>query len=554
MDRPPFEGIRVSTAWRQTWRNVRWLLCAPVVVALWACADHRLAVPAAAPSVVDVRSFRQDVNHKLDVIFMIDDSSSMAPLQTKLADQLPTFMDKLVDPSTGQLPDLHVGVISSSQGAGAWSDVNSCEPGYPGDDGGKFQQGPGGIGSGACPDLHAGERYLKTGDGTANNPPNFDGDIRPLFKCMALLGQTGCGFESQFKSTLRALQKADMSADQDADNGGFLRKDAILAVVMVTNEDDCSVADNSLLLTPAVNSAADASGLGALWSYRCNEFGHLCDGNPPPHGYDFNSMSFNLPDGTMSSPNASGTGGVVLHNCVSAEDNGKTESIIVPEGKDQGKPDPTMGHLWPTVDLFTQYVKSLKTNEDDILVAAITGPVESMGATYRVVPYQNANGETDPNIDHSCVFPTTAGGPPEYGDPAVRIAQWVANFGNNGALYPICADTFAKAMNGIADKIHQKLGASCLSTNIATRQDGTHICDVSENVTNTDTNKTESRALSECSTSLDNTPCYRLIDNAPDCVQQADVTTLFQVCVNSTCTPASNSNESRNASVSCALK
>ena len=551
MDRPPFDGIRVSAAWRR----LRWVLIAPVVVGLWACADHRLAAPSPAPSVIDVRSFRQNVNHKLDIIFMIDDSSSMAPLQAKLAAQLPTFMDKLVDQTTGQLPDLHVGVISSSQGAGAWSDVNSCKPGNPGDDGGRFQQGPGGVGSGACPALHAGERYLKTGDGTADNPSNFDGDIRPLFQCMALLGQGGCGFESQFKSTLTALQKAALPADKDADNGGFLRDDALLAIVMVTNEDDCSVADDSLLLTPAVNSAADATGLGALWSYRCNEFGHLCDGTPPPHGYDFSTKSFDLPDGKMSSPDMPGTGGVVLHHCVSAEDSGpRTDPLVtIPEGEHKGDPDPTMGHLWPTVDLFTRYVKSLKSDEDDILVAAITGPVEEMGAKYRVVPYDNANGETDPNIDHSCVFPAPNGGPPEYGDPAVRIAQWVSGFGANGAIYPICADTFATAMNGIAEKLHQKLGASCLSSNIATKQDGGHICNVIQTTTDMDTKKTMSQTLDECSTALDHTPCYRLIAGASDC-KNPDASTLFQICANSTCTPTTTSNESRDASVSCALK
>src|SRR5205085_370199 len=111
------------------------------------------------------------------------------------------------------------------------------------------------------------------------------------------------------------------------DNGGFLRDNAALAIVMVTNEDDCSVRSDSLLLSPTVNSVTDLSGLGALQSYRCNEFGHLCDGVPPPH--DPPPMS-----------------GVTLKNCVSAEDNGKTDDQVVDP---QGNHDPTHGHLWPTV-------------------------------------------------------------------------------------------------------------------------------------------------------------------------------------------------------------
>src|SRR3569623_844094 len=424
----------------------------------------------------------------------------------------------------------------------------------PGDDQGKFQQGPGGPNSGACPKLHAGEKYLKTGDGTPDNPPNFDGDIGSLFQCMALLGQSGCGVERQFKSSLTALEKARQPLDKDPDNGGFLRDEALLAVVMVTNEDDCSVENDSLLLPPSVNSAKDVSGLGAFWSYRCNEFGHVCDGAAPPHGYDLNSMSFDLPAGTLASPYSTATGGVLLHHCVSAEDTGpKTESLLIPAGDHEGQPDPTKGHLWPTVDQFTQYVKSLKQSEDDILIAAITGPVEAMGAEYRVVPHENANGEMDPYISPSCVIASPTGGEPESGDPAVRIAQWVSNFAGNGVMFPISADSFGPAMTVIADKLNQKLGASCLGTNLATKQDGTHICAVSENITNADTKETMSRQLDECSSSLDNAPCYRLIPGAPDC-PRPDTSTLFQICANSTCTPSNTSNESRDASVSCVLK
>jgi hypothetical protein len=370
---------------------------------------------------------------------------------------------------------------------------------------------------------------------------------------MALLGQGGCGFESQFKSTWAALEKARRTADEDPDNGGFLRKDALLAIVMMTNEDDCSVRDDSLLLTPSVNSATDRSGVGALQSYRCNEFGHLCDGKRVPHGYDFSTMSFDLPPGTVSTPAAPGSGGVVLHNCVSAEDMGPTETLIIPAGDHQGEPDPSMGHLWPTVDVFTRYVKGLKDDQEDILVAAIAGPVEAMGATYRVVPFPNANGEPDPMVDHSCVQPAPNGGDPEFGDPAVRIAQWVANFGPNGVFYPICADDFSKAMNGIADKIHQKLGASCLGANIASKPGGGHQCVVSETTTDMNGQPTGSRPLQECSPAMDNTPCYRLIANDPSCTR-ADSPTLFRICENQDCGPVSNSNESKNADVSCLLE
>ena len=370
--------------------------------------------------------------NKLDILFMVDNSSSMAPLQAKMQAQIPAFINALANPTTGQLPQLHVAVISSSMGAGAWANVNQCGSGsHPGDDRGYFQQGPGGAGSGSCPMLNAGATFLDTGDGLMTRP-NFTGDIRDALKCTANLGDTGCGFESQFASTYYALYYARQTVALSPENGGFLRPDARLAIVMLTNEDDCSVAANSLLLDPAVNSVSDPAGLGALASYRCNEFGHLCDGQAPPH-------------------NAPAAGGVTLNNCVSAENMGKTDSFIVDPN---GQPDPTSGHLWPTVRDFAEYIRAFKDNPNDIFVAAIAGPP----TPYHVSPMVSvatSPSETVPVIDHSCSDPIGGG----FADPAVRIKQWVDTFGANGAFFPICAGDFQMTMIGIGAAIQSRLGS-----------------------------------------------------------------------------------------------
>ena len=57
----------------------------------------------------------------------------------------------------------------------------------------------------------------------------------------------------------------------------FCVPDATLAVVLITNEDDCSVPDDSDLIDPSQKLMSDP--LGPFWSFRCNEFGHLCNIN-----------------------------------------------------------------------------------------------------------------------------------------------------------------------------------------------------------------------------------------------------------------------------------
>ena len=553
--------------WMPRWRHLRWVACAAVVPALWACNSRRLATPTPLPTVVDARSFKQTVNHQLDLLVMVDNSSSMNPLQAKMSDQLPNFLSALKDPNSGQYPDLHVAVVSSSFGGGAWLNVNQCGSGsHPGDDQGNFQQGPGGAGAGQCSMLHSGETYLKNGDGTSMNPPNFDGDIGKAFQCIALLGDSGCGFESQFESVYYALAKANLQAgtpQQDGDgvhdshNGGFLRPNAVLAVVMLTNEDDCSVRGDSLLLDPGVNSAMDPLGLGALQSYRCNEFGHLCDGpdgknQPPPHGYNFQTNMFDLGTGTFRTPNGPGQGGVMLTNCVSEEGNGKTDSMV----KDpNGHGDPTNGHLWPTVKMFSDAIKSIKNNPDDVLVAAIAGPtVDNDGnSLYRVFAQSNpaANDENDPVVDHSCVQATTDTGKPEYADPGVRIKEWTDSFGTNGVFYPICANDFSSAMKGIAMRINQKLGASCVSTHIA-KMMGTnkHNCTVTQKITDS-SGKVTTAGLDECNDPTgSNAPCFLLTEMSNACTDPT-AQTLFKVCSTPGCMTPSQSSDSKDATIAC---
>ena len=109
---------------------------------------------------------------------------------------------------------------------------------------------------------------------------NYDGDISDAFSCIAALGDKGCGFEGQLKSVRWSLDPVNPPRG----NEGFLREDATLAVVLITNEDDCSVPDDSDLADPTQTRMADP--LGPFQSFRCNEFGHLCNINgtmqPPP--------------------------------------------------------------------------------------------------------------------------------------------------------------------------------------------------------------------------------------------------------------------------------
>lgn len=135
-------------------------------------------------------TFPDPPNRDVDMLFMVDNSNSMAPLQTKLAQQLPAFMNVLKGLRGGQ-PNLHVAVISSSLGAGQYPMVPGCAR-PTGDQEGFFQHAL------SCTGLPADQTYLSSTSVPSTGPRayvnNFTGDIADLFSCIALLGQSGCGF------------------------------------------------------------------------------------------------------------------------------------------------------------------------------------------------------------------------------------------------------------------------------------------------------------------------------------------------------------------------
>ena len=59
-------------------------------------------------------------------------------------------------------------------------------------------------------------------------------------------------------------------------NAGFLRQDAQLAIVVLSDEDDCSAPPSTVLYSLNGGHQNLTNSLGPIANYRCNEFGHLC--------------------------------------------------------------------------------------------------------------------------------------------------------------------------------------------------------------------------------------------------------------------------------------
>jgi hypothetical protein len=335
----------------------------------------------------------------VDILFLIDDSSSMQPSQMNLERNFPAFIRSL-EGLPGGLPDLHLAVVSSDMGAGDGSISGCAGEGK----GGIFRYSP----RGACTatNLAAGATYISNIAGTAN----YTGNLEDVFTCIAALGDSGCGFEQQLRAIVRALGADGRAAP--AENQGFLRPDAYLFIVMLTNEDDCSTPPGSLLFDIASNLTL-AAPLGPPSNFRCNEFGHLCTGGKPPR---------RAPTGNVMDT-------VTLSDCVPAEANGM---------------------LTPIATLLAQ-IRALKADPDhEIVVSAITGPT----TPYQVHWKNPSTIDTGPwpEITHSCTATDTS-----FADPAVRIGAFVDAFGTNGIKLSICDNSYAPALQIIGERVGQTI-------------------------------------------------------------------------------------------------
>lgn len=194
------------------------------------------------------------LNRDLDILFVIDDSGSMGEEQISLATNFHRFI-AVLENIEGGLPNLHIGVVSTDVGAGPYG-ISGCSG--SGDDG-MLLATPSDTCEGPT------DAYIEDIAVPGDRQRNYAGSLADTFACIAQLGTRGCGFEQPLESMRRAL---------DGRNPGFLRPDAFLLVVLISDEDDCSATDPSLF------DPADGS-LGALSSFRCFEQGVRCDLDAP---------------------------------------------------------------------------------------------------------------------------------------------------------------------------------------------------------------------------------------------------------------------------------
>jgi len=208
----------------------------------------------------------------VDILFVVENAGGVTEEEWSLWAELPRFMDILMTGDfdqdgdghgDGEIDDedfpavtsLQIGMVSTDMGTGGFTGPTCARADF-GDDG--ILQSRGRTDLDGC--LANYPRFLSW----RPTPPLSSSEFARDVGCVLIgLGTDGCGFEQQLEATLKAISPSgptsytaddfvpptffrNTSGHADTSNDGFLREDSLLAVVMLTGEDDCSASDPEL--------------------------------------------------------------------------------------------------------------------------------------------------------------------------------------------------------------------------------------------------------------------------------------------------------------------
>ncbi len=420
------------------------------------CLDHPLKEVQYDKVTEDEKDFPIAVNKDVDILFVIDNSGSMAEEQALLSANFAAFIDVLEAPDVKA--NYRIGITTTDAGnprcpsaqfrpEGGALVLSSCVDRVAQNE---FDFGDEDF-SFACDDFcskaDADVKVKPTtvgGDSTESKPrrwlesiegqPNVEGfdSMVEAFQCYGPQGVAGCGFESHLESMYLSLAAA---SDPSSNNYGFIRDSAILSVVVISDETDCSFSPaakeifttNKVFWDDPANDPAPSSAM-------CWNAGVSCEGTGPTYT-DCHSENYDL----KGNPGAA-----------------DADAVLQPVAKYVS---------------FVQSIEEQKRKVDktqEVLVSMIAGVPKGYEAGDANAVYEDssdADFQAAFGIGPGCILPS---GDPDVPDqtavPPVREREFAEAFqvDEERNLYSICQPDYRAALDAIAKKIRDQFKPACM--------------------------------------------------------------------------------------------
>lgn len=483
--------------------------------AMVACIDRPVSTVKPRTQSGVSEEIRNEAIDKVDLLLEVDNSGSMRENQTNIMAQFEPLINRLVNPPDANMDgrpdyppvkDLHVGVISSDLGTPG-ANIIGCSNSDLGDDGllNPIRQGqalqdhlpwaprrgeaaPAGFRPDSCRDPNQFPAFITFCSGAAGPECDAPGSTRDSnefvtnFRCNAGLYVNGCGLEQQLEAVWRAIvwHNPRNTAGNTDPNAGFLREDALLAILMLTDEEDMSVRDCRFARGAECTDALDVfQPMSTAWgSANLNLRSYLyTPGSPqdptwPLERYvnprDANAGWLALKPGHPERVVFAAITGVPL-NIPTTMEAGETR---IQWDRLLGAPDPA----------DRENFNGRNTEEMAINEMSAEGPIsmrvanQDPNCSERTVPACRREGS-----EYNAARPPCTTMDQYYAWPARRVVEIARRFDesplcnggpcHNGVVTSICSGDYGAAMRTIVEKIQARLGGRCLPRVLQTTPD-----------------------------------------------------------------------------------
>jgi len=392
------------------------------------------------------------VNRDVDVLFVIDNSGSMGEEQELLATSFSSFIAVLEREDVQA--NYRIGITTTDNG-NPWCSGTTPEGGalrfssclgrlsefvFPGFDPPADERS---ACTNVCPEEWASidttpttteyendpwpRPWIESIEGGTNLPAGLT--VVQALQCISPQGINGCGFESHLESMYKALKRA---MDADEASYGFLRQNAILAVIVLTDEVDCSHRnEHQIIFMPDGNRV--------FWS-------------DPDAAYPTSAVCWNAGVSCMGGP---GTYDDCYFQDKDEDGNSTSEANAVLH--------PISRYVGLLQDFENQ--KKMRNPGQEVLVSIIGGVPEGYVDGQDLV-YQDSTDpafQDDYGIGPGCQSSKTMAVPP------VRIREFAEQFmvGGERNLLSVCASDYSTALRTIAERIADQIRPACMPVCVA---------------------------------------------------------------------------------------
>lgn len=495
------------------------LLALSIMLAPTACNDHPLKAVEMQIQQENDDTVAVSVNRDVDILFVIDNSRSMAKEQETLARNFGPLIERLEHEDVRANYRIAVtttdfGHIHCVGNGGGNFKTTSCRRRPEDFQIVSFGEVVEDYFDEACASVCQHEEIEILPTTTFHDPTprvrpwieNINGvtnlaegvDAVEAFQCLGPQGVTGCGFESPLEAMRHGLLQA---GDENSEEYGFMRPGAILAVVFVTDEADCSSRYAN------VADPWEVNGSRALWSPENRASGRLTSEVCWFAGVDCEEQA----DGTRE--------------CWSVNK--------ASDGTEAEHPEEMVLH---PLDRYADFLLGLeeqkqKLNPDqELLVAVLSGvPTDYDGGK---IPYSMGTDQEfvlDHGIGAGCESGNGKAAPP------VRLAELAQEFQTDSAktnLFSVCKEDYSDSMSAIAEEIGRQVRPPCVRTCVADNDveaEGLqHSCQLEEEYT-TPTGETVDYSIPPCIVTnngfempADTDACYRSLSDTDGLTARED--------------------------------